>query len=187
MAQSFNRCHHITLRFRKSSFVTPKPHLKMICARCDGLDAQGGVLYLNMHLNYLSDDMQHFSLCTHLPAQTKELVDSIIKRRMHKLELGMSELTGPVTVKLNNLSVMELNTIRPFFQIALQRFHEFAQVVCSRGGALNPTGLLPYKCFTFPHLLQLETSLETRTGTYGSSTLGSTPATEQTPARRLRR
>lgn len=40
----------------------------------------------------------------------------------------MSELMGPVTVKLNNLSVMELNTIRPFFQIALQRFHEFAQV-----------------------------------------------------------
>lgn len=62
------------------------------------------------------------------PPKTKELVDSIIKRRMHKLELGMSELEGPVTVKLNNLSVMELNTIRPFFQIALQRFQEYAQV-----------------------------------------------------------
>lgn len=101
-------------------------------------------------------------------------MDSLIKRRMHKLELGMSELEGPVTVKLNNLSVMELNTIRPFFQITLQRFHEYSQVCRSNSAAADL------------RIPQIQTPMGGM-GTYGSSALGSTPITDQTPARRLRR
>lgn len=112
---------------------------------------------------------------TLMALQTRELVDSIIKRRMHKLELGMSELEGPVTVKLNNLSVMELNTIRPFFQIALQRFQEYAQVTVGDELILSR------------HMLPTQIQTAVGMGTYGSSALGSTPLTDNTPARRLRR
>lgn len=109
-APSFSRCRRTTSRSPSCCFDTPRAPSRMTCAR------QGTTVSNNIHA------------LENPTSQTKELVDSIIKRRMHKLELGMSELEGPVTVKLNNLSVMELNTIRPFFQIALQRFSEYAQV-----------------------------------------------------------
>jgi len=35
---------------------------------------------------------------------------------------------APITVKLNNLSAMEINTIRPFFQGSLDRFYSLSQV-----------------------------------------------------------
>lgn len=52
----------------------------------------------------------------------------IRKVRFNKIDSGLQILQGPMTVKLNNLSAMELNTIRPFFAGALDQFWKLAQV-----------------------------------------------------------
>ena len=52
----------------------------------------------------------------------------IRKVRMNKIESGLQLLQGPMTVKLNNLSAMEVNTIRQFFSGALDRFWKLAKV-----------------------------------------------------------
>ena len=48
--------------------------------------------------------------------------------RFEKIDKGLQALEGPITVKLNNVSAMECNTIRHFFQGALNRFYKLAQV-----------------------------------------------------------
>lgn len=42
--------------------------------------------------------------------------------------MGLKALEGPITVKLNNVSAMECNIIRHFFQGALNQFYKLAQV-----------------------------------------------------------
>ena len=48
--------------------------------------------------------------------------------RMSKICAGLQVLQGPMTVKLNNLSAMECNIVRPFFQGSLAQFQALAGV-----------------------------------------------------------
>lgn len=69
------------------------------------------------------------------PLQVKELVEDICKVRMSKICAGLQVLQGPMTVKLNNLSAMECNVVRPFFQGSLAQFQALAGVQCAE---INP-------------------------------------------------
>ena len=60
--------------------------------------------------------------------QTANLIKDIRVERFHKIDMGLKALEGPITVKLNNVSAMECNMIRHFFQGALNQFHKLAQV-----------------------------------------------------------
>lgn len=71
-------------------------------------------------------------------AQIKELVEDICKVRMSKICAGLQVLQGPMTVKLNNLSAMECNVVRPFFQGSLGQFQALASV-----GAVDAASLFP--------------------------------------------
>ena len=57
------------------------------------------------------------------PLQVQDLVESVRKVRFTKVDSGLRILSGPMTVKLNNLSAMECNLIRPFFAGVLDRFY----------------------------------------------------------------
>ena len=48
--------------------------------------------------------------------------------RFEKIDKGLQALEGPITVKLNNVSAMECNMIRHFFQGSLNQFYKLAQV-----------------------------------------------------------
>ena len=65
--------------------------------------------------------------------QVQDLVETLRKVRFTKVDAGLRILAGPMTVKLNNLSAMECNLIRPFFAGALDRFYRLAKVGRSRG------------------------------------------------------
>jgi hypothetical protein len=54
----------------------------------------------------------------------KELIGSIQKARMTKILEGLNQLNGAVTVKLNNLGSMEINSVRAFFGGALDLFYK---------------------------------------------------------------
>ena len=56
-------------------------------------------------------------------------MESLRKLRGTKIDAGLKVLQGPMTVKLNNLSAMECNVIRPFFQGALDQFYKLGKVV----------------------------------------------------------
>ena len=58
----------------------------------------------------------------------QDLVETLRKVRFTKVDAGLRILSGPMTVKLNNLSAMECNLIRPFFAGALDRFYRLAKV-----------------------------------------------------------
>lgn len=60
--------------------------------------------------------------------QTANLIKDIRVERFHKIDMGLKALEGPITVKLNNVSAMECNIIRHFFQGALNQFYRLAQV-----------------------------------------------------------
>ncbi|KAK9840239.1 hypothetical protein WJX74_006059 [Apatococcus lobatus] len=60
--------------------------------------------------------------------RTRELIEMIRKVRFNKIDSGLQMLQGPMTVKLNNLSAIEINTIRPFFAGALDRFWKLAKM-----------------------------------------------------------
>lgn len=60
--------------------------------------------------------------------QVRNLVESLRKLRSTKIDAGLKVLHGPMTVKLNNLSAMECNVIRPFFQGALDQFQKLSKV-----------------------------------------------------------
>lgn len=61
-------------------------------------------------------------------AQTANLLKDIRIERFQKIDMGLKALEGPITVKLNNVSAMECNMIRHFFQGALNHFYKLAQV-----------------------------------------------------------
>ena len=56
--------------------------------------------------------------------------------RMSKICAGLQVLQGPMTVKLNNLSAMECNIVRPFFQGSLAQFQALAGVCTLETSAL---------------------------------------------------
>ena len=58
----------------------------------------------------------------------KGALEQILRLRSNKINAGLQLLVGPITVKLNNLSAMEVNTIRPFFQGSLDRFDSLSKV-----------------------------------------------------------
>lgn len=60
--------------------------------------------------------------------QTANLVKDIRMERFEKIDKGLQALEGPITVKLNNVSAMECNMIRHFFQGSLNQFYKLAQV-----------------------------------------------------------
>lgn len=60
--------------------------------------------------------------------QVKELVHLVQKARMSKILSGLGQLNGPVTVKLNNLGSMEINTVRTFFGGSLDMFYKVSQM-----------------------------------------------------------
>lgn len=59
-------------------------------------------------------------------------MEQIQRLRSNKINAGLQLLVGPITVKLNNLSAMEVNTIRPFFQGSLDRFDSLSKVRTAR-------------------------------------------------------
>ena len=61
-------------------------------------------------------------------SRVKDLVELVHKARMNKIMTGLATLQGAMTVKLNNLSAMEVNTVRPFFLGALDMFQEYQSV-----------------------------------------------------------
>ena len=63
--------------------------------------------------------------------QVKNTVEQIQRLRSNKVNAGLSLLVGPITVKLNNLAAMEVNTIRPFFQGSLNQFDSLSKVQTS--------------------------------------------------------
>ena len=92
-------------------------------------------------------------------AQVRELVEDICKVRMSKIYAGLQVLQGPMTVKLNNLSAMECNVVRPFFQGSLGQFQALAGVCTSAhllAMHLSPQSGGKHQVFTRPrasHLL----------------------------------
>ena len=74
-------------------------------------------------------------------AQVQDLVESVRKVRFTKVDSGLRILSGPMTVKLNNLSAMECNLIRPFFAGALDRFYQLSKVSAEVCGCLRPPSL----------------------------------------------
>ena len=71
-------------------------------------------------------------------AQVQDLVESVRKVRFTKVDSGLSILAGPMTVKLNNLSAMECNVIRPFFSGSLDCFYRLARARLVLSRAAEP-------------------------------------------------
>lgn len=63
--------------------------------------------------------------------RVQSLVEQVRKVRMNKIQAGLALLDAPLTVKLNNLSSMECNMIRPFFLSSLDRYYRHAQMSAS--------------------------------------------------------
>ncbi len=82
--------------------------------------------------------------------QTANLVKDIRMERFEKIDKGLQALEGPITVKLNNVSAMECNTIRHFFQGALNQFYKLAQVRT----ALHGSTIVSYHMSNLPPRLQ---------------------------------
>ena len=64
--------------------------------------------------------------------QIAGLLESVRSARYGKLRDGISQLTGPMAVKLTNITASELNAVRPFFLGALTAF---AAVSAPPGGS----------------------------------------------------
>ncbi|GBG41871.1 hypothetical protein CBR_g83733, partial [Chara braunii] len=63
-------------------------------------------------------------LCDHYKMRT--LIEDIRNVRFNKIQNGLQQLEGKKNaVKLNNVSAMEINIIRPFFIKALERFYKY--------------------------------------------------------------
>lgn len=72
--------------------------------------------------------LRHAKDCFSELYKVKNLVESLRKVRGTKIDAGLKVLQGPMTVKLNNLSAMECNVIRPFFQGALDQFYKLGKM-----------------------------------------------------------
>ncbi len=60
--------------------------------------------------------------------RVRDLVNLVQKTRAAKVLAGLGMMTEAAAVKLNNLSAMELNSVRAFFCGALDQFHRCARI-----------------------------------------------------------
>mmetsp|Transcript_8230 Transcript_8230/g.24546 ORF Transcript_8230/g.24546 Transcript_8230/m.24546 type:complete len:216 (-) Transcript_8230:305-952(-) len=60
--------------------------------------------------------------------ETRDLVDQLRRLRSNKINDGLAVLAGPMTAKLNNVCAMEINTIRPFFLGAQNRYLKLSKM-----------------------------------------------------------
>ena len=60
--------------------------------------------------------------------RVRDLVNLVQKTRYNKILQGLGMMQEPAAVKLNNLSAMELNSVRAFFTGALDRFHRYSRL-----------------------------------------------------------
>jgi hypothetical protein len=58
--------------------------------------------------------------------------------RYGKLRDGIGQLTGPMAVKLTNITASELNAVRPFFLGALTAFAETAEAAPAAAATAPP-------------------------------------------------
>ena len=71
----------------------------------------------------------------------RDLLDELARVRRNKVQAGLRELAGALSVvKLTNLACMEVNTIRPFFQAALDRFFRLRAVRARPGSPAGGAG-----------------------------------------------
>ncbi|KJE92086.1 Psf2 [Capsaspora owczarzaki ATCC 30864] len=76
-----------------------------------------------MLLECASDDIRNAS-------QLRGIIEDICEIRYAKARHGLSILQdNPVATQVNNLSLMEINSIRPFFIHAMNEFRNFAQTL----------------------------------------------------------
>lgn len=71
--------------------------------------------------------------------QVRDLLQSFVNIRRHKIEEGLRMVAQASTIKLNNLAAYEANLIRLNLQGSLNMFLKFSKVcrvVCVWGGAL---------------------------------------------------
>lgn len=54
----------------------------------------------------------------------RSLIEDIMNVRLHKVETSLEKFSGTSAVKIQNLSAMEVNIIRPFVGRALQAFYK---------------------------------------------------------------
>ncbi len=64
----------------------------------------------------------------------RDLVNLVQKTRAAKVLAGLGMMTEAAAVKLNNLSAMELNSVRAFFCGALDQFHRCARIAEAGAG-----------------------------------------------------
>ena len=55
-------------------------------------------------------------------------MDQLRRLRSNKINDGLAVLAGPMTAKLNRVCAMEINTIRPFFLQAQDRYLKLSKV-----------------------------------------------------------
>eukprot|EP00887_Chlorella_sp_A99_P006366 scaffold3.g6366.t1 len=125
----------LTLWKRKSASLKPPAwmdvtHLEAVLA----LERQDASAFQPLPFHYIEARIAHFLFTAGtdaaLPAEVfgdalarvRDLVELVQKARMNKILAGLATLQGAMTVKLNNLAAMEINTVRPFFLGALDMF-----------------------------------------------------------------
>lgn len=82
--------------------------------------------YLEMAHILLIDARGCFSALEHM--QSQALVAQLRRLRYNKINDGLAVLEGPMTVKINDLCAMEVNTIRPFFLKAQDRYLKMSKM-----------------------------------------------------------
>jgi hypothetical protein len=60
--------------------------------------------------------------------RVRDLVNLVQKTRYNKILQGLGMMQEAAAVKLNNLSAMELNSVRAFFTGALDAFHRYSRL-----------------------------------------------------------
>lgn len=69
-------------------------------------------------------------------ARIRDFINLIQKTRYNKILQGLGTMREAAAVKLNNLSAMELNSVRAFFTGALDQFHKYGKM--SEVEAIHP-------------------------------------------------
>lgn len=82
--------------------------------------------YLEVAHILLIDARGCFAARDHMEAQA--LVAQLRRLRSNKINDGLAVLEGPMTAKLNDVCAMEVNTIRPFFLKAQDRYLKMSKM-----------------------------------------------------------
>lgn len=73
-------------------------------------------------------------LCS-VSSQVREKLAKLVNVRRHKMEEGLSQITGTATVRVNGLGAYELNLMRTNFQGALNMFLKLEAVSGLQGSS----------------------------------------------------